>query len=110
MLKPYLSRYKNWGHNWLDGEYRTNFNWPCYGKRVRTICIFGVGDLPSLTSRRELFANKFHLDFEPLALDCLEEWLWNMTMDEYSERAQFDVSFYRQLDSVKHHVVNHEYG
>ena len=94
----------------MDKDYRTNFNWPCHGKRVRTICIFGVGDLPSLTSRKELFANKFHLDFEPLTLDCLEEWLWNMTMDEYSERARFDVSFYQQLDSVRNHVVNYEYG
>ncbi|XP_070176884.1 beta-1,3-galactosyl-O-glycosyl-glycoprotein beta-1,6-N-acetylglucosaminyltransferase-like [Littorina saxatilis] len=103
-MKPYLSRFKNWGHNWKDSEGRMNFNWPCLGKRVRTICIFGVGDLPSLTSRKEFFANKFHIDFEPLVLDCLEEWLWNMTMDGYSGRAEFDASFYRQLNIAHNHV------
>ncbi|KAL8602113.1 hypothetical protein ACOMHN_007382 [Nucella lapillus] len=109
-FKPYLSRFKNWGLNWRDKEDRVNFNWPCNGKRVRTICIFGVGDLPLLTSRKEMFANKFHADFEPLVLDCLEQWLWNLTMDEYSGRAWFNVSFYQNLNSVHNHVVNPEYG
>ena len=90
--------------NWRDGKGRFNFNWPCYGKRVRNICIFGLGDLPLLTARKELFANKFHMDFEPLVLDCLEEWLWNMTMDEYSGRIWFDPSFYQSLDVVTNHV------
>ncbi|XP_076436586.1 N-acetyllactosaminide beta-1,6-N-acetylglucosaminyl-transferase-like [Babylonia areolata] len=109
-FKPYLSRFKNWGDNWKDVEDRLNFCWPCHGKRVRSICIFGVGDLPSLTSRKELFANKFHADFQPLTVDCLEQWLWNMTMAEYSGIVRFNVSFYRQLSSVHNHVVNPNYG
>ncbi|KAK7504405.1 hypothetical protein BaRGS_00004271 [Batillaria attramentaria] len=103
--KPYLARFKNWGDNWYDGQGRTNFNWPCFGKRVRNICIFGVGDLPMLTSRKELFANKFHSDFEPVALECLEEWLFNMTLEEYAGTVDFDVSFYENLDIVKHRVL-----
>ncbi|XP_076444007.1 beta-1,3-galactosyl-O-glycosyl-glycoprotein beta-1,6-N-acetylglucosaminyltransferase-like [Babylonia areolata] len=103
-LKPYLSRFKNWGPYWKDGQGRTNFNWPCHGKRVRNICVFGLGDLPLLTSRKEMFANKFHREFEPVALDCLEEWLWNMTMDEYSGRIMFDTTFYRTLDVATNHV------
>lgn len=103
-LKPYLARFKNWGHNWRDGLDRMNFNWPCYGKRVRTICVFGVGDLPMLTSRKELFANKFYINFEPLTLQCLEDWLYNMTVDEYAGRVSMDVSFYKNLDIVKNKV------
>ncbi|ESO83625.1 hypothetical protein LOTGIDRAFT_73453, partial [Lottia gigantea] len=38
----------------------------------RSVCIFGMADLPILTIRPELFANKFHYEFEPLAYDCLE--------------------------------------
>jgi hypothetical protein len=37
--------------------------------------VFGVGDLPALVRRRELFVNKFDVHFDPLALDCLEAWL-----------------------------------
>lgn len=63
-------RYKRWGG-------------PCHGKFVRSICIFGIGDLPILASRFALFANKFHLHYYPLALDCLEELLFNRTRDQY---------------------------
>lgn len=102
--KPFLARFKNWGHNWHDGQGRQNFHWPCYGKRVRTICVFGVGDLPMLTSRKELFANKFHLDFEPLALECMEEWLFNLTLAEYAGVVEFDTTFYKELDIVKNKI------
>ncbi|ELU11398.1 hypothetical protein CAPTEDRAFT_83082, partial [Capitella teleta] len=61
----FITRFKNWG----DGP----FNYPCAGQRVRMICIFAAGDLQLLASRPELFANKFYLDWEPLALDCMEE-------------------------------------
>ncbi|ESO95950.1 hypothetical protein LOTGIDRAFT_64655, partial [Lottia gigantea] len=41
-------------------------------KFVRDICILGMADLPMLTKAPQLFANKFHYEFEPLAYDCLE--------------------------------------
>ena len=72
---------------------------------MRGICIFGVGDLPLLTSRRELFANKFFADFEPLAYDCLEEWHWRLTLAEVVGEVEVDVSWYRELDIVKHKIV-----
>ena len=86
---PY-TRFKNWGEL------------PCAGKFVSDICILGVGDLPLLVKARQLFANKFHQDFEPYALDCLEEWLYNKTRDEYLGITVFDNNFYKTLD----HVVN----
>ncbi|XP_041372655.1 beta-1,3-galactosyl-O-glycosyl-glycoprotein beta-1,6-N-acetylglucosaminyltransferase-like [Gigantopelta aegis] len=84
--KPYLARFVNWG------------TLPCAGKTVRAVCVFGIGDLPLLVNRKELFANKFHFDFQPYALDCVEEWHYNRTRDEYSGILRFDDSYYRQLD------------
>ena len=91
----FIARFKNWG----DGP----FNWPCRGKRVRSVCILGIGDLPLLVSRPELFANKFHLDFEPTALNCLEQLHYNRMHDEAVGIETFNVSFYTELSYVKHH-------
>ena len=99
-----MARFKNWGPHWGNGY----FNWPCRGRRIRAVCVFGVGDLPLLTSRPELFANKFLLEVEPLALDCLERWLLRQTLAEYRGRFLFDDSFYRNLSYV--HKVYHGPG
>jgi len=68
---------------WLPISDQINWSWspwPCYGRWVREICIFGVGDLPWLHRRPELFVNKFYADFEPLAYDCMEELIFNRTV------------------------------
>ncbi|XP_033758606.1 beta-1,3-galactosyl-O-glycosyl-glycoprotein beta-1,6-N-acetylglucosaminyltransferase-like [Pecten maximus] len=95
-VKPFLTRFKNWG-----GE---PFDWPCHGKRVRMICIFGVEDLPLLAQRPELFVNKLYWDFEPFALDCMEELIYNRTRDGYLQTTKFDTTFYENLDFVKNQV------
>ena len=91
-IKPFLTRFKNWG------------SWPCHGKRVRTICVFGVGDLPLISTRRELFANKFHWDYERYARDCLEELHYNRTRDEYLGKMSFDTRYYAELGFVTNKV------
>jgi len=93
----FITRFKNWG----DGP----FNWPCYGRRVRQVCIFGVKDLPLLSSRPELFANKFYLDFEPLTFDCMEERLHARVHSEVtSHQSYINTAFYSELDFVQHHL------
>jgi len=92
----FIARFKNWG-------FGTPFDWPCHGKRVRSVCVLGIGDLPLLASRPELFANKFHLDFEPTALDCLEQLHYNRTYDEAIGKRTFNVSFYTELSYVQKH-------
>ncbi|ELU04293.1 hypothetical protein CAPTEDRAFT_85696, partial [Capitella teleta] len=47
----------------------------CYGMWKRGVCIFGAADLPDLRDRHEMFCNKFFLDVQPVALDCLEAWI-----------------------------------
>ncbi|ESO12380.1 hypothetical protein HELRODRAFT_141556, partial [Helobdella robusta] len=56
--------------NWVNVN---NYQWPCNGKVVRGICIFGIEDVPWLSKRPELFVNKFHLTYDYLGYDCLEE-------------------------------------
>jgi len=94
----FITRFKNWGNG--------PFNWPCGGKRIRLICIFGIGDLPLLASRPELFANKFHIDYQPLALDCMEELHYKRLHDEIiaGNTAEFDTSVYETQHFVWNHV------
>ena len=95
-MKPFLTRFKNWGI--------FPFNFPCKGRWVKQICVFGVGDLPLLEKRREMFANKFYLDFEPVALDCMEELHWRKVKAEISGRRQFNASYYAHLSFAKYHI------
>ena len=96
LLKPFITRFKNWGS--------PPFDWPCHGQKVRSICIFGMGDLPLLAVRPELFANKFYIDYEPFTLECMEQLIFNRTRDEYLQRMSFDTSFYRSLDIIHNKV------
>ena len=60
---------------------------------MREICIFGLGDLPWLFRRPELFVNKFYADFEPLAYDCMEELIFNRTLAPlHVPDMEFDIS------------------
>ncbi|KAL5005598.1 hypothetical protein ScPMuIL_016756 [Solemya velum] len=69
----------------------------CDGRFVRQVCVFGVGDLRRLVLKKELFANKFYLDFQPLALRCMEEWLFNKTQHMDS----LDLQYYRDLPFIR---------
>ena len=94
-LHPFISRYVSW----------RNYTWPinygCHGQWVRAVCVMGVGDLPELVQRKELFVNKLYLDYQHLALDCLEHWLFKQMKAEYNGERHFNVSYYQELDFVK---------
>jgi len=94
----FFTRFKNWG-DWV-------FDWPCHGKRISMVCVFGVGDLPQLAKRPELFANKFYIDYEPLAFDCIEQLHYWRLHDEVraGSAAEFDTSLYAKQDFVWNHV------
>ena len=69
--------------------------------------MYGLGDIPWLATRKELIANKFHLMFEYLALDCLEERHRNRTATYIGQVApDFDFSYYRNLPTVKFSYKN----
>ncbi|MBN3297856.1 GCNT1 acetylglucosaminyltransferase, partial [Amia calva] len=48
---------------------------PCTGIHVRSVCVYGVGDLNWMLQQHHLFANKFDTDVDPIAIQCLEEHL-----------------------------------
>ncbi|XP_030203891.1 beta-1,3-galactosyl-O-glycosyl-glycoprotein beta-1,6-N-acetylglucosaminyltransferase-like [Gadus morhua] len=47
----------------------------CHGHFVREVCVFNVADLPWILSHHHLFANKFDVESDSVAVYCLEEYL-----------------------------------
>ena len=88
--KPWLAVYAKWAGGGNLGRVA------CHGRYVHGVCVFGVRDLVNLVQRREFFANKFHADFEPLALDCLSAWLRRKELCP----PQFEHDFYSQLPFI----------
>ncbi|XP_014673691.1 PREDICTED: N-acetyllactosaminide beta-1,6-N-acetylglucosaminyl-transferase, isoform B-like [Priapulus caudatus] len=71
----------------------------CRGKYVHSICVLGVGDLPTLRTYfgPKLIANKFQRDYQPTAFDCLEELHVNRTL----RPRELDWGFYDRLLNLK---------
>jgi hypothetical protein len=69
---------------------------PCHGRWSRGTCVFGVQDLPALVSRPEFMINKFAVDLEPLAQECIARWI------EYKSacRPFLDEEFYKRLPFI----------
>uniref|UniRef100_A0A3B4ZF82 Beta-1,3-galactosyl-O-glycosyl-glycoprotein beta-1,6-N-acetylglucosaminyltransferase-like n=1 Tax=Stegastes partitus TaxID=144197 RepID=A0A3B4ZF82_9TELE len=47
----------------------------CHGNYVRGICVYGAGDLQWMIAQHHLFANKFDINTDPIAIYCLEKYL-----------------------------------
>ncbi|XP_035021568.2 beta-1,3-galactosyl-O-glycosyl-glycoprotein beta-1,6-N-acetylglucosaminyltransferase [Hippoglossus stenolepis] len=54
----------------------------CQGSHVRAICVYGAGDLKWLLKHHHLFANKFDIDTDPVAVYCLEKYLRKSALSE----------------------------
>ncbi|XP_074527410.1 beta-1,3-galactosyl-O-glycosyl-glycoprotein beta-1,6-N-acetylglucosaminyltransferase-like [Halichoeres trimaculatus] len=54
----------------------------CQGNHVRSICVYGAGDLQWLLENHHLFANKFDADSDPIAIYCLEKYLRQKALAE----------------------------
>ncbi|XP_060945121.1 beta-1,3-galactosyl-O-glycosyl-glycoprotein beta-1,6-N-acetylglucosaminyltransferase-like [Limanda limanda] len=54
----------------------------CQGSRVRSICVNGAGDLKWMLKQPHLFANKFDIDTDPVAVYCLEKYLRKRALSE----------------------------
>jgi hypothetical protein len=44
--------------------------------------VFSALDLPALKDRYELIANKFDIEYDPIAYMCMEEWIHNKTINQ----------------------------
>lgn len=69
-----LARFVKW--EYFEGEVAKGAPYPpCSGAHVRSICVFGAGDLQFMLGKHHLFANKFDMDVDRTAIQCLEEHL-----------------------------------
>lgn len=96
--KPFTAR----ASIWLPIAYQAQWSWTeweCQGRWVREICIFGVGDLPWLYRRPELFVNKFYAAHEPLAYDCMEELIYNRTVMQAADHARLEPTYLSRFES-----------
>ncbi|KAK2139563.1 hypothetical protein LSH36_1718g00023 [Paralvinella palmiformis] len=82
------------------------YNRPCHGKWVRSVCVYGVGDLSRMSRAYELFANKFYYNLQPMALRCLEERHYRWTREDIlgMRGTRLDLPFYSKLPNVKQHI------
>ena len=67
---------------WLLSEH----NEPCYGTEVNSICTISAGDLPMImrtSENRTLFHNKYLMERDHTAMDCLEEMIVEKNKLEY---------------------------
>ena len=91
-----MARYKRWLPDQVNNH--------CNGKYVRRICIPGVADLPVLGVRPELFLNKLYWDYNHYVLDCLEELIYNRTVDGFYDKWNVITSGYENLYFVKNAI------
>jgi len=94
-----ITRYKQWMYD-ESGRCASN-------NVIRNICQLSTGDLPRMSSSKFLFANKFRLHQDRVAVSCLEEWLANHTRDYFTGKLEMlDVTQYKEMDIVKNMVVD----
>jgi hypothetical protein len=81
-----LARFAGW-----EGEYA------CKGEYRHGICLISVEDLPQAITRRHFVINKLALYYDPIAYQCMEEWL--------NEKAESDstIEMYYYCSFIKSH-------
>ncbi|XP_023199825.1 LOW QUALITY PROTEIN: beta-1,3-galactosyl-O-glycosyl-glycoprotein beta-1,6-N-acetylglucosaminyltransferase [Xiphophorus maculatus] len=55
---------------------------PCEGSHIRSICVYGAGDVKWLLENHHLFANKFDMYKDPIPVFCLENHLRQKALAE----------------------------
>ncbi|XP_069784982.1 beta-1,3-galactosyl-O-glycosyl-glycoprotein beta-1,6-N-acetylglucosaminyltransferase-like [Narcine bancroftii] len=69
-----VARLVKW--QYLEGDVTRGKAYPsCTGSHRRSICVYGAGDLNWMLQHHHLFANKFDTDVDPIAIQCLEQYL-----------------------------------
>jgi hypothetical protein len=77
----------------------------CHGSRsFQGYCTFGIGDLPYLINRKELFAYRFRFDTDDIVLQCMEQWIYQQSKKQFMYPQDFELSFYRNLDIVMNKI------
>ncbi|XP_041060882.1 beta-1,3-galactosyl-O-glycosyl-glycoprotein beta-1,6-N-acetylglucosaminyltransferase-like [Carcharodon carcharias] len=66
---------------YLEGDVTEGKAYPlCTGSHRRSVCVYGAGDLNWILQQHHLFANKFDTNVDPIALQCLEQYIRQKTL------------------------------
>ncbi|XP_063151227.1 beta-1,3-galactosyl-O-glycosyl-glycoprotein beta-1,6-N-acetylglucosaminyltransferase [Candoia aspera] len=77
-----IARFVKW--HYFEGDVSKGAPYPpCNGVHVRSVCVFGVGDLSWMLQKHHFFANKFDTDIDPFAIQCLEEHLRDKMLHQH---------------------------
>ncbi|XP_048188112.1 beta-1,3-galactosyl-O-glycosyl-glycoprotein beta-1,6-N-acetylglucosaminyltransferase [Perognathus longimembris pacificus] len=69
-----VARFVKW--QYFEGDVSNGAPYPpCNGVHVRAVCVFGAGDLNWMLRKHHFFANKFDVDVDFFAIQCLDEHL-----------------------------------
>lgn len=85
----FLSRAVKWQ---MKGE-------ACGGRWVRAVCVYGPSDLSWLVKQPQVIANKFDINVDTTAVDCLEERIRYRT--QHPDTGGMTWSYYKGLPHVK---------
>ncbi|XP_037348206.1 beta-1,3-galactosyl-O-glycosyl-glycoprotein beta-1,6-N-acetylglucosaminyltransferase [Talpa occidentalis] len=75
-----IARFVKW--QYFEGDTSKGAPYPpCNGAHLRSVCIFGAGDLNWMLHVHHLFANKFDTDVDLFAIQCLDEHLRHKALE-----------------------------
>lgn len=75
-----VARFVKW--QYFEGDIAQGAPYPpCNGVHVRSVCVFGAGDLNWILRKHHFFANKFDLDVDLFAIQCLDEHLRHKALE-----------------------------
>ncbi|XP_008586854.1 PREDICTED: beta-1,3-galactosyl-O-glycosyl-glycoprotein beta-1,6-N-acetylglucosaminyltransferase [Galeopterus variegatus] len=75
-----VARFVKW--QYFEGDVSKGAPYPpCNGVHVRSVCVFGAGDLNWMLRHHHLFANKFDVDVDLFAIQCLDEHLRHKALE-----------------------------
>lgn len=75
-----IARFVKW--QYFEGDVSKGAPYPpCHGVHVRSVCVFGAGDLNWMLRKHHLFANKFDTDVDLFAIQCLDEHLRHKALE-----------------------------
>ncbi|KAM5182602.1 beta-1,3-galactosyl-O-glycosyl-glycoprotein beta-1,6-N-acetylglucosaminyltransferase isoform 1-T2 [Callospermophilus lateralis] len=75
-----VARFVKW--QYFEGDIAQGAPYPpCNGVHVRSVCVFGAGDLNWILRKHHFFANKFDLDVDLFAVQCLDEHLRHKALE-----------------------------
>uniref|UniRef100_A0A8D2JLP6 Glucosaminyl (N-acetyl) transferase 1 n=1 Tax=Sciurus vulgaris TaxID=55149 RepID=A0A8D2JLP6_SCIVU len=75
-----VARFVKW--QYFEGDVAKGAPYPpCNGVHVRSVCVFGAGDLNWILRKHHFFANKFDPDVDLFAIQCLDEHLRHKALE-----------------------------